>query len=192
MTWRRDMASNKYRGVLLFPSGIGLPSPHIEGVVSTEGNKVFQALIDTIPSGESSYPDAGFELKLVTELYEMFEGAGTTPNSFFRYNLQHNPNLSIVMEDFLEDTMGILDINSKKKNVNEGRKISAKLFSEICAMPLEESQHVAKHNKITLSRRNAQRLPTLSTEELLSLWASLEGGAYDMLWTARALFGHAE
>lgn len=187
-----DLSSYSSKGIFLFPSGVGIPTPQMEGTLKVEGEETFQALIDSIPAGESSYPDAGFELKIIKEVFELFESAGTTPYLFFRYNLRNNPNITIVMKDFLEDTITTISNKHKYKNINDGRKISAKLFAEICAMPLEESQHVTRHNKETLKKRSDLRLPTVSFSKFLSDWVSLEGGAYDLLWTARALFGHAK
>ncbi len=186
------MVSRINDGLLLFPSGIALPNVSVTGTVKSEGIKTFQALIDLIPSGESSSPDAGFELKIVKTVFELFHSSGTTPREFFRYNLKENPHASIVALDFLEDTMGLLDRNTPVSSVKSRRILSAKMFAEIMSMPLGESQHVTKHNKATTERRLKHPYPSESFAELLGYWTSLEGGAYDMLWTARALFGHAQ
>lgn len=179
-------------GKLIFPSGIVVPGNKINGTIKSEGIKSFQALIDLIPSGESSSPDAGFELKIIEEVFDLFHSTGCDARDFFKYNIQENPNVTIVAIDFLEDTLGLLNPNTNTKDVKDRRILSAKMFAEIMAMPLEESQHVTKHNKATVMRRSKQPMPNSSVAELLGYWTSLEGGAYDLLWTARALFGHAQ
>lgn len=184
--------ASRTNGVLLFPSGVGLPGIKLQGISKSEGIKTFQALIDLIPAGESTSPSAGFELKIIQAVFEMFHTTGTDAREFFKYNLNENPHISVVALDFLEDTLGLMDPNLVTKDVKERRLLSAKMFAEIMAMPLEESQHVTKHNKATMKRRSKHPLPISSVAELLGNWTSLEGGAYDLLWTARALFGHAQ
>jgi hypothetical protein len=185
------MALKTNNGVIFFPSGVGLPTLQMGNRMS-KGYPQFQALLDSIASCTASSPNASFSMQVAEAVLKVLNDAGTTPYQFFVFNLNDNPNIDVVAKGFLEDTLGLLNISNRNVTVNDYRQVSAKLFSEVVAMPLSSSIHMTKINKATRIRRLQYDYPKESDVELIAHWSSLDGGVMDMLWTFRALFGHGE
>lgn len=181
-------------GVILFPSGVGIPVK-VPGTIVSPGTDKFQILIDLIPTGAAVSPDGGFELKVIETVFDHFNAADCKVFDFFQYNLNDNANISAVTKKFLEETVYVLNAvatKNKKNNINvltEHRTISAKLFAEIIQMPSNDTKLAVTTNRTTRLKKFGTEYPRYDLTDAISYWCSVPNGLMDMLWTCNALFG---
>jgi hypothetical protein len=172
-----------------FPSGIALPTTGNNNSES-EGIGEFETLIELFKT--NSNDTILLNLKTVETVFNVFNNNNVTPYNFWLYNMEFNSKAGIVIKQYLQETLWLFNEKNTIKDLKGFRRISPKLFADICAMPLTKTQYAVPPTSLTVNKKLSSSYPRISTEELIGRWCSYEGGVMDMLWTFRALFGHGQ